>query len=235
MRKNFTLIELLVVIAIIAILASMLLPALTQARDRAKTNNCLGNMKQIAMACFMYADDDPGNRVPTADTAGKVGLWYVNDYATWAGLLVVKNYARPNLFNCPGDNRNYKKIIQWKANASTPIGYGINGYLNSYMHGEKPPVKKWTIPAKTILVGDGSTTVLLGYNTKLRSRMGNANCTQTEWAENASTAGIIDPTLKRHNNGSNAAFCDGSARSVPQQDAYSTQKTRYSADNKWSW
>ena len=75
MKKNFTLIELLVVIAIIAILAAMLLPALSSARLSAKTAGCLSNLKQLTFGYQQYTHDNAGWLLPSTQVKGTGTTW----------------------------------------------------------------------------------------------------------------------------------------------------------------
>jgi prepilin-type processing-associated H-X9-DG protein/prepilin-type N-terminal cleavage/methylation domain-containing protein len=114
-QQNFTLIELLVVIAIIAILAGMLLPALNKARDKARTIQCAGNLKQINTAGLLYASSERDYFVPVHN--GSAG-WYANPQ--YMPYLKVKNYGVwPESLYCP-------KATYAFATKNVVYSYGMN-------------------------------------------------------------------------------------------------------------
>ncbi len=130
--KGFTLIELLVVVAIIAILASMMLPALSKARNTARRSSCLNNMKQIGMAMTIYGGD-------FADAPPGVAMRYARafaDTATYhsgyvgpmgAGFLHNLDYLRgPDTYYCPGRGADsfYKHTDKHHANWSGSLNAG---------------------------------------------------------------------------------------------------------------
>lgn len=102
-RRGFTLVELLVVIAIIAILASVLLPALGKAKDESIRMKCVNNVKQLGMAMQMYGEDN-GSLLPMAH--GTVP-WNDNNPPPWTQLLV-SYFSNTNLLMCPSYSQIYK-------------------------------------------------------------------------------------------------------------------------------
>ena len=121
----FTLIELLVVIAIIAILAAMLMPALQQARERAKTVNCTSNLKQIGTMFLMYVDSYDGYAVSATLVGGH--RWYT-------ALATFYNGGNYSVFSCPKyPPANLKNpafgLTQFYGNdlITKHLTYGLNG------------------------------------------------------------------------------------------------------------
>ncbi|KAB2673410.1 MAG: type II secretion system protein [Verrucomicrobia bacterium] len=110
-QSAFTLIELLVVIAIIAVLAGMLLPALANARARARAIACVSDLRQLGVGCAMYASDNQ-EFLPQTSHQG----------ASWLGSLAA--YGLTNVYRCPVDTNRLRLT-----------SYAINDFLTPHPYG----------------------------------------------------------------------------------------------------
>ena len=204
-KASFTLIELLVVIAIIAILAAMLLPALSQAREKARQAKCMSNLKQIGLAFIMYANDQddylpPYNASPTG-----------GDYVYYTNLLINGGY----LPNTGWQSESYGEIRTgiWLCPSAKSFYWG-GGYGISLRHVFKIP--NGTPSVKLSSISRSSNIMLIGDAQYMRDDERAVFVMECPLCRNWSTEYSTAST--RHSGRGNYCFIDGHVASVSYDD-----------------
>ena len=207
-QSAFTLIELLVVIAIIAILAAMLLPALQQARERAKSTTCVNNLKTIGTAVVMYANDYSG-----FFSAPYMKLQWRSAMEPYTGVNAekIKNWKSQSMkdsgvYYCPSDTWFGRQKVAC-------YSYGYNTYFSSFCfdQGYGPALQPSGFALKVDHVSTPSKKIYIAdnYHPSLYSVILDQNC-YPFWGTSAPGAnGIEKGVWFRHNNKANFLHVDG--------------------------
>ena len=151
-RRAFTLIELLVVVAIVAVLAALLLPVLTQARESGRNAACISNLRQMGLAFALYADDYD-DYLPSYDT----WLWRTREHLASGDLYPFIRSV--DVYVCPTDRYHGTRL--WAGTRRTPryFSYAINyacvvdeRYRDAYGRPQRRRIVKFVQPAETMLL-----------------------------------------------------------------------------------